>query len=294
MTVANKTQAELTKKARRAEVHKLEGSAGERKNRGQTPEERRESYRKYHAIKRKVLELEKRNNSHLYLFPSSDSETNPRKFYNMGGNSAVIYCCDIGPKIKRKSVLRADADNGEIRFPFGVCSVVEIEKLEEKLRALGVKRLKDEEGGILVFKLSRVYSTDEIRSMLNSEQTKLDSLNSLIFSQVLYPEVHKLILELKRVIPPKVKNINREYREMFGADMIRSMRDLSLTYLRMTGGDVLPEEGAKVMLLDLSAILDTISLFNELRLWDVVTCIRISQTVIALRQAIKARILSKC
>ena len=106
--------------------------------------------------------------------------------------------------------------------------------------------------------------------------------------------MHKLILELKRVIPPKVKNINREYREMFGADMIRPMRDLSLTYLRMTEGDVLPEEGAKAMLLDLSAILDTISLFNELRLWDVVTCIRISQIVIALRQAIKARILSKC
>lgn len=58
MTAINKAKAEQTKKEKRAEVHKLSNS---RKNRGQTPDERRETYRRYREIKKKVLELENRH-----------------------------------------------------------------------------------------------------------------------------------------------------------------------------------------------------------------------------------------
>ena len=104
----------------RAALHLEHNSRG----RGRSEAEKRESYARYRANKKLAMQLETRNTRYLILFPASDADTNAEKFYNMAGNSAIIYCHEIGPRLKRKPVLRRDMDLGPDRFHSGVCSVV--------------------------------------------------------------------------------------------------------------------------------------------------------------------------
>ena len=82
-----KPKTDLNSREVRAELHSEHNSRG----RGRSPAEIRASYAEYYAVKKKVIDLESRNYSHLVLFPASDKDTNKKKFYNMGGNSAIIY-----------------------------------------------------------------------------------------------------------------------------------------------------------------------------------------------------------
>ena len=192
----------------RAALHPEHNSRG----RGRSEAEKRESYARYRANKKKAMELEERNTRHLILFPASDVDTNAEKFYNMGGNSAIIYCHELGPRLKRNPVLRRDMDLGPDRFHSGVCSISNLESLTQRLAEIGVKRRPDY-GELVIFKLAREYPKDEIREMLKQEQVRLDNLNKLLYAEVLFPDIHRQMIELKRMVPAKVKNMDKTYRE---------------------------------------------------------------------------------
>lgn len=193
----------------RAALHPEHNSRG----RGRSEAEKRESYARYRANKKKAKELEERNTRHLILFPASDIDTNAEKFYNMGGNSAIIYCHELGPRLKRNPVLRRDMDLGPDRFHSGVCSISNLESLTQRLAEIGVKRRPDY-GELVIFKLAREYPKDEIREMLKQEQVRLDNLNKLLYAEVLFPDIHRQMIELKRMVPAKVKNMDKTYREV--------------------------------------------------------------------------------
>lgn len=283
------TKKDLNSSEVREQLHLEHNSRG----RGRSPAEKRESYARYRENKKKVIDLESRNNRYLILYPASDVDTNKKEaFYNMGGVSAIIYCYEIGPRIKRKPTLRRDMDNGSEKFHSGICSVADVDKLAEKLAEIGIKRVKSP-GDLIFFKLCREYTKNEIKEMLKSEQEKLDSLNKLLYSKVLYPDIHKQIIELKRIIPAKVKNMDKTYREVIGMKMIDSMMELVKNYSQMAHGEITPEVGAKAMLLELDMILEEISIFNELKLWEVSTCMRIGAIVVGMKQLLKGRILNK-
>ena len=77
------------------------------RGRGRTPADKREAAARYNERKKIVFEAEERNFEHLVLFLASDGD-NPntkKKFYIMGGNSAIIYAYDIAPRIGRKNVM---------------------------------------------------------------------------------------------------------------------------------------------------------------------------------------------
>lgn len=265
------------------------------RGRGRSPEEKRASYAKYRATKKKAIELEKRNTQYLVLWPASDVDTNKEhKFYNMGGVSAIIYVHEIGPRIKKKPVLRRDMDscNDDEKFHSGVCSVANLEALGNRLAQIGVKRVKNA-GDLVFFKLTREYLADEIKAMLRSEQERLDSLNKLLYSQVLYPDIHRQILELKKLVPVKVKNMDKTYREVIGMEMIKSLMVLVRSYTQMAHGDIEQMEAAREMLLETDMLMAEVSIFNELKIWEVSTCLRVGEIVVGLRQLIKGRIINK-
>lgn len=267
------------------------------RGRGRSPAEKKKSYKKYRDNKHKVLDLESRNDEYLILFPASDVDTNrEHRFYNMIGTSAIIYAHEIGPRIGKKPVLRRDMDNGAEKSHTGVCSIMDLASLEEKLAGIKIFRLKKEARGyedIIIFKLNRKYPKEEIKAMLKLEQERLDSLNKLIYAKVLHPDIHKQILELERIIPPKVKNMDREYRAVVGARMIDSMMKITTAYMQMTHGEVEELEGARILMLALDEILSEVSMFNELRIWEVSACIRVCDIVVGAKQLIKGKIINK-
>lgn len=286
---------DLNKKEVRAALHG-KNNIYNRRGRGRSPEEKRKSYAKYRETKRKALEFEKTNTEYLVLWPASDKDYNKEHtFYNMGGNSAIIYVHEIGPRIKRKPVLRHDMDNGnrDEKFHSGVCSVADLDKLTEKLKTINIERVETEDKELVFFKLNREYPPDEVREMLKQEQKRIDALNKVIYSKVLHPDIHKQVLELKKLIPPKIKNMDKTYREVVGMEMMRTLMNLIRSYSQMAHGDIEEKEGAQKMMLEADMILEETSLFNELKLWEVVFCIRIADITNGMRQLLKGKILNK-
>lgn len=272
----------------RAVLHPEHNSRG----RGRSEAEKRESYARYRANKKKAKELEERNTRHLILFPASDADTNAEKFYNMGGNSAIIYCHELGPRLKRNPVLRRDMDLGPDRFHSGVCSISNLESLTQRLAEIGVKRRPDY-GELVIFKLAREYPKDEIREMLKQEQARLDNLNKLLYAEVLFPDIHRQMIELKRMVPAKVKNMDKTYRDVIGMRMVDSLMELVRNYTEMAHGDVDAKTAGGKMMLELDMILAEISILNELKLWEISTCTRIASAVVTMRQLIRGKILNK-
>ena len=267
-----------------------------RRGRGRTPAEKRAAYAKYNKLKKKVVELEKTNTKYLILFPASDADVNEKyKFYNMGGNSAIIYCHEIGPRIKRTPTLRRDMDNGNDneKFHSGICSIADLSKLESKLKEIGIERIATKNEDLVVFGLRREYLAREIREMLKEEQKRLDNLNKLIYSKVLYPDIHRQILELKRIIPAKIKNMDKTYRGVVGMKLIDSLVDLIEIYSQMAHGDLEQKEAGRTMMLKLDLMLAIVSMLNELKLWEVSACVRVATVIVGLKKLIKGKILNK-
>lgn len=285
-----KAEKDLGKK----EVREVLRDEPKSRGRGRSEEEKRKSYAKYRKIKKKAIELEARNKEYLVLYPASDIDTNKKKFFNMGGNSAIIYVHEIAPRIKRKATLRHDMDscNDNEKFHSGICSIADLDGLEKKLNGIGIKRVKSD-SGLLFFKLPREYSKDEIKGMLKLEQKRLDNLNKLLYSEVLYPDVHRQILDLKKIIPVKIKNMNKVYRDVIGMEMIKSLMVLVKNYTQMTHGDLDEKIAAKEMVQACDIILAEISIFNELKLWDIEACSRVGSITVGLSQLLKGKILNK-
>ena len=272
----------------RAALHLEHNSRG----RGRSEAEKRESYARYRANKKLAMQLETRNTRYLILFPASDADTNAEKFYNMAGNSAIIYCHEIGPRLKRKPVLRRDMDLGPDRSHSGICSISNLAALEQRLAEIGVKR-RDNHGDLVIFKLAREYPKDEIREMLKQEQVRLDALNKLIYSEVLFPDIHRQIIELKRLVPAKVKNMDKTYRDVIGIRIMEPLMEVVRSYSEMTHGDTEVKVAAEKMMRELDMMLAEVSMLNELKLWEVSTCTRVASAAVTIRQLIRGKILNK-
>lgn len=291
----NSAKNDLNKSEIRKVLHG-NNSVYNKRGRGRSPEERRKSYAKYRETKKRAIELERTNTKYLILWPASDKDINKEhQFYNMGGTSAIIYVHEIGPRIKRKPVLRHDMDNGNKneKFYSGICSVADLTKLTEKLKTINIERAKIEDEDLVFFKLNREYSANEVREMLKQEQKRIDALNKVIYSKVLHPDIHKQVLELKKLIPPKIKNMDKTYRDVVGMEMIRTLMNLIRLYSQMAHGDIEEKEGAQKMMLEADMILEEISLLNELKLWEVVFCVRVADITNGMRQLLKGKILNK-
>ena len=288
MVTARKATNDLNQKQVREELHTSRSSRG----RGRSEAERKQAYAKYRANKKTAIELEAKNKRYLILYPASDADVKKEKFYTMGGISAIIYCHEIGPRIKRKPVLRRDMDNMTEKFHSGVCSIANLNSLTEKLAQIGIKA-PTALGDLVIFKLNREYSKDEIKEMLKAEQAKLDSLNKLLYAKVLYPDIHRQIIELKRIIPAKVKNMDKTYREIIGMRMLDSLMELVRYYSLMTHDGADPKKVADKMMLSLGMILEEVSILNELKLWEVSSCIRVASIDVTLRQLLRGKILNK-
>lgn len=279
----------------RKEARKVLNEVGKNhRGRGRTGAEKKAGYKKYYEYKKKAIELEKRNKQYLILWPASDFNVNGKQFYNMGGNSAIIYVHELAPRIKRRPTLRRDMDtcNDNEKFYSGVCSIQSLYKLESALKSININR-EPAKNGLVFFKLPREYTKDEIKGMLKYEQAKLDNLNKILYSKVLYPDIHRLILDLKKLIPSKVKNMEKTYREVIGMEMIKSLMILVRNYTQMAHGDKDELEAAIEMDRECDMILAEISIFNELQKWDMEVCISMGAKVVGIKQLLRGKIINK-
>ncbi len=268
----------------------LEEKPSDDKNHKTVDELRRDIYANYRETKRQVFELEKSNSGHLYFFPSSDINTNSKKFYLLGGNSAIIFTQEIAPRIKQSQKLRRDTDLGDYKFYHGICATSNLEKLTEKLAEIGIKRKKDL-NEIIVFKLTRTYTKAEIKEMLKQKDVELEKLNRLAYPEVVHPEIHKLVIKLKKEIPPKTSKLPLFYRQTFGQDFYSALSELTTSYTSLARHHLPAKTAGLKMLLALDRMINLVSSLNEISIWEVSTCSRLIAILTDLESLTKRKIL---
>ena len=291
----------LNKKAVRESFSSEFGEQPPRQNhrsRGMTNREKKRLYARYAQRKKFVYDLEQRNKRYLILFLSSDGE-NPEKrekFYFMGGNSAIIYAYDIAPRIGRKTpAIRADRDFTEEKFENGMCAVMGLQTLEDKLAGIGIYRDKkiEKEDMVIFFKLNHEYTKDDVEQMLKLRKNEIKMVNTTLFAKVIYPDIHKLVLILQTTIYHKTMNVSREHREVLQAQILDPMFALANEYTLMAHGARDEVKAGEKMLEAIYILMMRVRFLQDLEIWDVATCAKIGKDLAMLELLIKGKIINK-
>ncbi|MBQ3441589.1 hypothetical protein IJG27_04785 [Candidatus Saccharibacteria bacterium] len=267
------------------------------RGRGRTPAEKREVYARYNERKKIVFEAEERNTEYLVLFLASDGE-NPeqkKKYYVMGGNSAIIYAYDIAPRIGRKSVvLRPDLDNGHYKFKHGVTSISDLELLTAKLGELGIERMPIKNNDLIVyFRLKRKYEKDEIKALLKVHRDELKEMNKVLYTDVTFPDIHKQVMELRTVVYHKMIKMVRTDREVLQDKILEPVFKISDAYTLMAHGDREIHASGVEMAEALDILMDRVAMLSDLEFWDVATCARVGKIAAGLKNLVVGKMVNR-
>lgn len=247
-----------------------------------------EEEKRYYSAKVVVKELERRNNSKLFLIGSLNGEKG--EWYKMFGNSALFYTYDIGIRLGKKPRMRMDSDWRE-RFKGGFVSVRWIDKFIETMKEHGYSHYEyNEELEIYIFGLNKKYTTEEVKELRQQAGNEKDVFNQTVRPRNDYPEVWYNMLQLAAIIPPKVKRMRPEYREMLGYAIVDDLRQIFALYTNMANGVISRTEGKAAMLEAVNNMLAGITIISEVEQMEVKDVAKIGDTVAALKAAIKTKV----
>lgn len=206
----------------------------------------------------------------------------------MGGQSALFYKYIVGPRLKKKPVIRKDNDLRH-KFKYGVVAVHWGDKFMKDIATIGlsVKRI---DYGIIIAEMERSYTTKEIEEMRNLEKTEQDKLKKMIMPEKNYPDLYGLIRQLTRILPPKIKKMDVTYREVIGNRMLGILIELVEIYFQMANGRMPVNTAQEEMLRQIDNMTALIAIIDENQLMDLIMRTRMGETLVDIRLTIKRRL----
>ena len=266
------------------------------RGRGRTPADKREAYARYNERKKIVFEAEERNFEHLVLFLASDvyNPNTKKKFYIMGGNSAIIYAYDIAPRIGRKNVmLRPDLDNGYYKFKHGVTAVADLVLLTEKLQEIGIERVPTKNNDLIVyFRLKRKYENAEIKSLLKVHRDEVKEMNKILYTNVVFPDIHRQTMELRTVVYHKMIKMARTDREILQDRILDPVFAISDAYTLMAHGDIEVISAGVRMVEEIDILMDRVAMLSDMEFWDVAACARVGKIAAGLKNLVVGKMVN--
>ena len=262
----------------------IESQAGKEMDEGDKQND--EKHREYYNGKVIALALEDKNNSKLILYPSLSGIKD--EWYKMGGQSALFYKYIVGPRLKKKPVIRKDNDLRH-RFKYGIVAVHWGDKFVKDVTAIGLKA-RQIDYGIIIVELERSFTPKEIEEMRNLEKTEQDKLNKMIMPEKNYPDLYGLIRQLARLLPPKIKKMDATYRETIGSRTIEILIRLIEIYFQMANGRISVATAREVMLKQVDNMTALIVIIDENQLIDLTTRTRIGEILVDIKLTIKRRL----
>ena len=286
----------FSKKDVRKEFNKRYNSRG----RGKTIAEKREIYNEYDLRKKAVFEMEKMNTKYLILFLASSGKIDENKnggdndednYYYMGGNSAMIFATEIGPRIGRRPRILPDNDPVRTHFSGGMVCIRSIKRLEKALAGIDIKRLQTaEQDAIAFFLLPKEYTKDEIKGLAKQQKHVIEEANKLLYPMVLEPRINNMIINIRKMIIRIVKNINHEYRSLICKQTLEPVFKLKDAYTRAIRGTIEEEAAFVEMQLLVDMVADRVGMLQELELIDVLTAIKIGNALATFQEEITMKL----
>lgn len=245
-----------------------------------------EKYREYYNGKVIALSLEDKNYSRLILFPSLSGAED--EWYKMGGHSALLYKYVVGPRLKKKPVIRKDSDL-QHRFKHGIVAVHWGDKFINDVDTIGL-RARRIDYGIIVVEMERSYTANEIGEMHKQEKSEQNKVAKIVMPEKNYPDLYGQIRQLVRLLPPKIKKMNIAYREVIGNRALEIMIRLVEVYFQMANGRMQIAKAREEMLKQVDNMMALIVIIDENQLFDVITRARIGEVLVEIKLAIKRRL----
>lgn len=262
----------------------LEAQAG--KELDEEDKQNTERYRQYYNAKVIALTLEDKNRSRLILFPSVSGMDD--EWYKMGGQSALFYKYVVGPRLKKKPIIRKDTDIRH-RFKHGIVTVHWGKKFISDVATIGLKA-KRIDYGIIIVEMEREYTANEIMEMHKIERESADKVKKMIMPVNNYPDMYALMRQLVQILLPKIKKMDSVYREIFGTAMLDALMKLIKTYFRMANGRMNTEVAREEMLGRVDDMTGLLAIMDEGQLLDLVTRTRVGETLVEIKMAVLRRL----
>lgn len=239
--------------------------------------------RVYYDAKSYVMKMEGTNCRYIYLFPSIGKV--PDAWYKVGGRSLLFYKMILAPRLGREARIRDDTDK-VYRFNHGIVSVKWGDKLISEAVGLGYKaeRVKF---GIIVVDFLKEFTETEIRSMAESIKEERLRLKKMIKPKVNYPDIIIAVNDLVRVLPSKIKKLDKDYKTILGNELLEPAVEILKIYFRMANGRMERRDAKLEMLERVDDIMAMIYLMDECRMLNVTARTMMGENVVRIRNAIE-------
>lgn len=237
----------------------------------------------YFDAKSYVLESEKNNRRYVYLFPSISKI--PDAWYKVGDKSLLFYKNLLAPRLSREARIRDDTDK-VYRFRHGIVSIKWGSKLMSEAEELGYKA-KRVEYGIIVIDLMRDFTDIEIHDMVRVVREERDKPKKLVKPKVNYPAIMMAINDLVRVLPSKIKKLDKDYKMVLGKELLEPMSEMLKIYFRMANGRMEKRDAKLEMMERTDDIAAMIYLMDEAQMLNVSARTAMGENVVKIRRAIE-------
>ena len=188
----------------------------------------REQAKRYQAIKSKVFEMEKTNNSKVIVFSSGPG------WYKIGGNSALIYAHMLAPKIGVAPSIKEDRDFYS-KFENGTISVRHLDLLTTNLKNIGIEP-EQETPEMTIFALDKPLSKQELKAICNIREERVERVNQIVCTKQLYPSVASLMRKITKELYSKYIHCSGNARTYIVEELARGALSSTVDLVQISTG----------------------------------------------------------
>ena len=234
----------------------------------------------YFRSKLLVMDLERKNNSHIYLFLSQGEQHD--EWYKIGGRSLLFYKNYLAPRLGREVKIRDDNDKDH-RFRHGIGSVRWGNRLISGAEELNLKAYKIEYG-IIVVELGKKYTPSEIREMEEKAKAEREAVRTMTRPALNFPELEVAISKLAQYLPSKIRKMDQVHRQVFGPELYSPLIVLQKTYIKLANGRIEQSVAKEKMLEAVDDFIAIIRLIDEGGLLELTARTRLGENIIAIKE----------
>lgn len=226
-----------------------------------------------------VYELEKKNDSKIYAFPSTGKPED--HWYMVGGKSLLFYKYKVCDRLNRRCTIQPDRDTDYI-FRHGVGSIRRGDTLVEQLRALRYK-VEMIEGDIIAVDMGRHFTKKEMDELVVQAKSENPGINELKKLKYNMPNLAAAIRAFGPYVLADFKKLDKAYREVVVRELVVPVIELHKIYHRMANGDM-EKKDAKLELMRRADDLAGVVIFiDEAGLVDVKKRSRLGSDIVYLK-----------
>lgn len=242
----------------------------------------------YAEYKRKAMEFEENNSSHLVFVRSTAG------FHKLFGRSLLFYAFDVAPKLDLDARIYSDGDF-EVKSESGVISVRSLDVVEKALAKLKIRKTKttDGTGNIVIYKLPWRYSKEQIEKYEGQNTYKLQKFNHVIMTENVMPVLYLNLDDLVKAVYENVRRMEPVARETLGNLMLELAAQLKRIYIEMANGRIKSEESYLAMMARINKMKSQLKIIVDLKLWNARVYARIGDIIIKTQEIIELELKKK-